>query len=131
GAGGSPHVIIYAGMSSQILQSFLAFDQAFAGGVNVAAGNFNISTTANQPNLQPAVFAAAGAGGKPVVSVFNASNDQQVASFFAFDQQDSTGVNIGSEVASNGNTLLYLGTGRDQEPTVRVVDGNTFSDQQN
>jgi len=119
GAGGSPHVIIYDGASGRILQSFLAFDSAFAGGVNVAAGQFN---------GKPSVFAAAGPGGVPTVAVFDTTTQTQAASFFAFAQEYSGGVRIGSEVGVNGKTTLFLSRGPGVAPSFRSIDADTFTD---
>lgn len=130
GAGGGPHVLVYQGMTGEVMTSFYAFDPLFTGGVNVAAGGFNMSTTAGSPDIQPAVFAAAGAGGVPVVTVFNFDTGQQVASFFAFEEEENGGVNIGSDNTSSGLTTLYLAPQRDRAPDVRVIDANTFGDKQ-
>jgi Domain of unknown function (DUF4394)/Bacterial Ig domain/FG-GAP-like repeat/FG-GAP repeat len=132
GPGGGPQVAVYAGMSGTILTSFYAFDSAFTGGVNVAAGQFDMNTTSgSSPDIQPAIFAAAGAGGVPVVSVYNFNTTQQVAAIFAFEQEDKSGVHIGSENTSDGKTTLYLAPGSDHTPGVRVVDAETLGDTQN
>lgn len=131
GPGGGPQVAVYSGMTSQILQSFYAFDSAFTGGVNVAAGQFDMNTSGSTPNVQPAIFAAAGAGGVPVVSVYNFDTTQQVGAFFAFEQESKSGVHIGSENSSDGKTLLYVAPGSDHAPATRVVDAETLGDTQN
>ncbi|MBX7105913.1 MAG: DUF4394 domain-containing protein [Gemmataceae bacterium] len=119
GPGGSPHVMVYAGGSGQILKSFMAFDTAFTGGVQVAAG---------ESNGKAAIFTAAGAGGVPVVSIFDFDTGSAISSFFAFDQSVTSGVRIGTEVQSDGSTVLFLAPGIGQTPTVRTVDADTLQD---
>lgn len=119
GPGGAPHVLIYDGATNRLLQSFLAFDAGFAGGVNVAAGQFN---------GKPAVFAAAGRGGVPSVAVFDTTTAKQAASFFAFAQDYNGGVRIGSEVAANGKTTLFLSQGAGFAPAFRSIDADSLTD---
>jgi hypothetical protein len=128
GPGGGPHVIVYAGMTGQILQSFYAFDPGFTGGVNVAAGQSNIG---NSGTNRPVIFTAAGPGGVPVVSVYDFKTAQPVSSILAYEQSDQTGVHIGSEVASSGATTLYLAPGPDHAPAIRVLDANSLTDTDN
>lgn len=131
GPGGGPHVLVYSGMTLQILSSFYAFDPLFGGGVNVAGGQFNMPNTDGTPNLQPAIFTAAGPGGVPVVSVYNPRNPvTALASIFATEEADKSGVHIGSETSPTGLSLLYLGAGFGHSPLVRVLDANTLGDQQ-
>src|SRR5438105_4705075 len=47
GPGGGPHVKVFSGANLAVLQSFMAYDQSFAGGVYVAAGDFNGDGTAD------------------------------------------------------------------------------------
>lgn len=88
GAGGTSHVIAYSGKSGDILHSFLAFDAAFSGGVTVGIVDFGADN-------QLDIAAGAGAGGVPVVSLFNGDNQDNVNNFFAFDPSFMGGVFVG------------------------------------
>jgi hypothetical protein len=126
GPGGSPHVIVFKGGTSEKMQSFLAFDAAFPGGVNVAVGEFN---------NKAAIFTAAGPGGVPVVQVWDFKSNKPVSAFFAFGIGETTGdaaftggVHIGTEVAVDGTTVLFLGAGKDEAPLFRALDASTLQE---
>lgn len=120
GPGGTPHVIVYSGTDAAILQSFFAFDPNFAGGVRVAAGEFND---------EPSIFTAAGSGGVPVVSIYDFKTATEQASFFAFDEATHTsGVHIATEVDFDGTTTILLGGGANFAPDFRALDANTLAE---
>src|SRR5262249_4759498 len=64
GQGGSPHVKVFSGASGALLNSFMAYDAAFTGGVNVAVGRVTGAANAE-------IITGAGPGGGPHVKVFN------------------------------------------------------------
>lgn len=85
----APHVLTFDAASGQVLSSFLAFDQAFTGGVSVAGGVSRL----NGVDL-PVVLCGAGSGAEPTVSVFQASNGHSLGAFYAFDQAYRGGVRV-------------------------------------
>src|SRR5439155_27309125 len=93
GVGGFPHVEVFSGKDLSLLASFFAFDQAFAGGVTVAAGDLDGDGVAE-------VVVGAGPGGGPHVRTFKIADGQAIplagplGSFFAFEPTFSGGVNV-------------------------------------
>ncbi|HEY8503087.1 MAG TPA: proprotein convertase P-domain-containing protein, partial [Gemmataceae bacterium] len=77
-AGGGPHVKVFNGGNFVELQSFMAFDPAFRGGVTVAVGDVDGDGRAD-------VIVGAGAGGGPHVKVFSGATNALIASFMAYD----------------------------------------------
>ena len=78
GPGGGPHVKVFSGADLSELASFFAYDAAFGGGVNVAAGDVNGDGLAD-------IVTGAGLGGGPHVKVFSGADLSELASFFAYD----------------------------------------------
>lgn len=116
GSGATPHVKVFSGPNNTEIRSFLAFDEAFRGGVRVAAGDVNNDGVAD-------IITAAGpgaAGGH--VKVFSGRDGAQVRSFFAFPGF-SAGVFVGSGDV-NGDGFDDIVTGSD-EGTAAMV--NIFS----
>jgi len=88
GAGGMPQVRVFDGTNDQMLSNFLAFDSAFAGGVQVAARDLTGSGKAD-------IIAGAGPGGGPHVKFFDGQTNATAESFFAFDPTFLGGVFVG------------------------------------
>ena len=65
GAGADPHVKVFS-TDGTLLRSFFAFDVNFTGGVSLAAGDLGGNNTQE-------IIVGAGAGGGPVVKIFNAN----------------------------------------------------------
>ena len=91
GAGrtGGPHVKVFSGADLSSLASFFAYDPIFAGGVLVAAADFD-------GDGQPEIVTGAGASGGPHVRVFRPSDLAELASFYAFDPSFTGGVFVAS-----------------------------------
>jgi hypothetical protein len=88
GPGGAPLVNSFDWFTGQMLQSFLAFDSAFRGGVRVA------ETAVPNPSGS-AIAVAPGAGGIPYVRKLTTPGLQDIDPFFAFDPAFSGGVFVG------------------------------------
>jgi hypothetical protein len=85
GAGGGPNVRVFSGATGGVLSSFLAYDPAFTGGVTVAAGDINGDGRAD-------IVTGPGAGGGPLVRVFDGPSSALINSFFAYDPSFTGGV---------------------------------------
>jgi hypothetical protein len=98
GAGGGPHVKVFSGQDLTLLQSFFAYDPAFAGGVDVGATDANMDGHAD-------IITAAGPGGGPHVKIFNGDSGAEMASYFAFNPDFSGGVRVTAAMGPTGSPL--------------------------
>src|SRR5438067_392233 len=106
GPGGGPHVKVFDGATGNQIDSFMAYDPAFTGGVDVAAGPVERGTRAD-------VVTGAGPGGGPHVKVFNVGTGETlVQSFFAYDAAFQGGVNVAvSDLTGDGKAEIVTGAG--------------------
>ena len=104
-AGGGPHVKVFSGADDSVLQSFMAFDLAFTGGVRVAAGDINFDGLTD-------VITAAGVGGGPQVKAFDAFDHSLVENFFAFNSALRGGIFVAAgDVNGDGAADIVIGAG--------------------
>ena len=117
GPGGGPHVKVFSGVNLSLMNSFLAYDSNFSGGVFVAGGDINNDGFAD-------VVTGAGPGGGPHVKVFDAHNNLMLLhSFFAFDPTFTGGVRVSSfDFNRDGNLDIIVGAGPGAGPHVRVFN---------
>ncbi|MFO0801840.1 MAG: Ig-like domain-containing protein [Gemmataceae bacterium] len=93
GVGGFPHVKVFDGKTFAEIASFYAFDMAFGGGINVAAGDLD-----GLPGDE--IVVGAGSGGGPHVRSFKFVNgsfvqlDGPLGSFYAYAPDFTGGVNV-------------------------------------
>jgi hypothetical protein len=119
GAGGASHVKVFDGVTGGQIQSFFAFDAAFAGGVFVAAGDVDGDGRAD-------IITGAGAGGTPHVKVFSGSTSAVLLSFFPLPAGFAGGVRVASgDLNGDGRAELLTSPGVGMLPEVRVFDGVT------
>ncbi|HXV28584.1 MAG TPA: FG-GAP-like repeat-containing protein, partial [bacterium] len=117
GAGGGPHVKVFDGRNLNLIHSFFAYNQAFTGGVHVAAGDINGDGRAD-------IITGTGAGGGPHVKVFDGGNLNLVRSFFAYDPSFTGGVYVASgDVTGDGRADIVTGAGPGGGPHARVFNG--------
>jgi hypothetical protein len=88
GPGGGPQVKVFSGRDRSLLQSFLAFDPGFPGGVRVGAVDANGDGRAD-------IIAGAGPGGQPRVRVFSGADGTVLWEFFAYDPAFRGGLFVG------------------------------------
>jgi fibronectin-binding autotransporter adhesin len=99
GAGGTPHVRAFDGVSGEQiagpLGSFHAYPSDFSGGVRVAAGDLNGDGRAE-------VITGAGAGGGPHLRVFDGASATEVSGLglFAFDPPFGSGIFVAGPPAA-------------------------------
>ncbi len=86
GVGGGPHVRVFNKDGKVINPGFFAYDPAFRGGVNVAAGDVDGDGTDD-------IITGPGAGGGPHVRIFD-RNGQMRSQFFAFEASGANGVEV-------------------------------------
>jgi hypothetical protein len=121
GAGGAPQVRVFSGKTGVPLKSFLAFDAAFTGGVQVAAGDVNGDAKAD-------IITGAGPGGGPQVRVFDAVTGSDLANFFAYAVGFHGGVFVAAgDINGDEKADIITGAGAGGGPQVKVFEGTTQS----
>lgn len=117
-AGQEPLVRVYDASGNE-KSSFLAYAQAFRGGVRVAAGDVTGDGI-------PDIITGAGAGGGPQVRVFDGATGTRLMSFFAYDSTFRGGIYVAAgDVNGDGKADIITGAGAGGGPHVRVFDGVT------
>jgi hypothetical protein len=110
-------VEVFDGRTGGLVTSLFAFDPAFTGGVNVAAGDVDGDGVAD-------VVVGAGPGGGPAVSVFSGKTGALLTSFFAFDSAFTGGVRVAAgDVDRDGHADIVAGAGAGGGPAVKVFSG--------
>jgi hypothetical protein len=114
GPGGGPHVKVFNGVDNSLLYSFQAYDPAFRGGVNVAAGDVNGDGLDD-------LITAAGAGGGPHVKAFSGLDGSLLTSFFAYAANFTGGVNVATgDINGDGRIDIVTGAGPGGGPHVKA-----------
>jgi hypothetical protein len=115
GPGGGPHVRLFDGQTFHETDSFFAYDPDFRGGVFVSAIDTNQDGRLD-------IVTGAGAGGGPLVNVYDWYTRQTIRSFFAYDPAFRGGVRVG--VTQSPHQLyqsLAVAPGPGGGPHVRVL----------
>jgi hypothetical protein len=121
GPGGGPHVKTYDGITGKLLNSFLAYDPTFKGGVFVAAGDIDNDGKAD-------IVTGAGPGAGPQVKVFSGADGSVLESFFAFDQSFTGGVSVAvGDVNGDGVADIITSAGPGGGPHINVFSGVDLS----
>jgi hypothetical protein len=82
-------VKVFSGINSSLLESFLAFNSAFTGGVRVG-GIADLDGDGKDD-----IIVGAGPGGGPHAQVFDSATQAILDSFFAYDPHFSGGIFVG------------------------------------
>jgi hypothetical protein len=131
GFGGGPLVRVFSGKDGDNLLSFNAYASAFLGGIFVAAGDVNGDGKAD-------ILTGPGAGGGPLVAVFDGPTGNLLRSFNAYSPASlpapgSTasppgGVRVAAvDVNGDGKADILTGPAPGQPPDVKVFDAVTLA----
>jgi hypothetical protein len=122
GFGGLPLVRAFDGSNiANKLLEFMAYDQAFSGGVFVAVGDLG-----NDGILD--FVTGAGQGGGPHVKIFNAITGAETSSFMAYDINFRGGVSVAvGDIDGSGFAAIVTGAGKGGGPHVKVFNGTDHS----
>ncbi len=101
-ASGAAHVKVFSGKGGSLLESFFAYDPAFLGGVNVAAGDFNGDGQVD--------IITGTATGTAQVKIFNASTQAVEQNFFPFGPVAPGGVDVGLLEGTGINARIVVTT---------------------
>jgi stress response protein SCP2 len=116
GPGGAPHVKVFDGATNAIISQWYAYPVTFTGGVFVAAGDIG-----NDGNIE--VVTGAGAGGSPVVAVWDPNTGALLAQFMAYAEDFTGGARVGiSDGNSDGIADILTGAGPGGGPQVNVFN---------
>jgi len=116
-AGAAPQVVVYDAVTGTMVGSFFAFNPSFTGGVRVALGDIN-------GDAIPEIICAAGPGGGPQVTVYDAVTLQPVRSLFAFAPSFTGGVYVAAgDVNGDGRADIICGAGAGGGPQVTIFSG--------
>lgn len=119
GPGAGPHVKVFSGVDTALIRSYFAYDPGYAGGVRIAAGDWNGDGIAD-------VMTAAGVGVGPHVKVIDGASSVELASFFAYDQGFLGGVRLASgDINGDGLADLVTIPGAGGPPEVKLFAGNS------
>ena len=115
--GGGPRVRVYNANTGEVIFDQFVYEESFTGGVRVATGDVNGDGV-------PDLIVGAGIGGGPHIQVFDGTNFQLIANFFAYEESFRGGVYLATaDVNGDGNMDIVVGSGDGGGPVVRVFDG--------
>jgi hypothetical protein len=119
--GGGPHVQAFSGKDGSVLQSFMAYDPRFLGGVRVAVGDVNGDGRAD-------IITAPGAPGGPDIRIFDGGTGNLIQEYLAYDAGFLGGVYVAAgDINGDGKADVITGTGAQvgQAANVRAFSGAT------
>lgn len=114
GVGSAAHVKVFGGSTlftavgkvkaaPVAMQSYLAFDASYRGGISVAAGDVNGDGKAD-------IIVGAQAGAPPHVKVFSGANGAELQSFYAFAPSYTGGVSVAAgDLTGDGKSEIIVG----------------------
>ncbi len=112
GPGGGPHVRIF-NVNTQAIGGFMAYDEAFRGGVTVATADV-------MNDAGDEIVTGAGPGGGPHVRIFD-DHGTPLRGFFAFEEAFRGGIHVAAgDVDGDGVGEVIVASGRGRTTAVRV-----------
>ncbi len=119
GPGAGPHVKVFDGVTKAEVRSYFAYDTAYAGGVRIAAGDFDGDGQAD-------IITSAGAGVGPHVKAISGSTSAELASFYAYDPNFLGSVRISAaDLNHDGKSDIITIPGPGIGPQVRTWNGGS------
>ena len=128
GGDGQQEILLGAGSQSEplvkilrsdgsLVNSFLAYDKKFVGGVKVAGCDFD-------NDGQGEILTSAGLGGSAHIRIFNSDGQPKInAGFFAFDQKQLTGAEIACVDISGDKKDEIVAVGlENNKPVIKIFD---------
>jgi hypothetical protein len=122
GPGAAPHVKVYDGATNAIISQWYAYPVSFTGGVYVAAGDLG-----NDGNIE--VVTGAGAGGAPIVAVWDPYTGALLAQFMAYAEDFTGGVRVAINDGDgdvDSDLDIITGAGPGGGPEVKVFSFPTL-----
>lgn len=117
GPGTQSFVRVFSANGASVVPGFIAFDPAFLGGVNVAAGDLN-------GDGRDEIITSPQTAGAPVVITFNADGDKVgPPAFYAYGASFTGGVKVAAgDIDNDGRDEIVTGAGRGGGPHVRIFN---------
>jgi hypothetical protein len=113
GIGGGPHIQVFDGTDFVPVASFFAYEPTFTSGLYVTVGDVDGDGVDD-------IITGTGAGGGPLVKVFDYKGNQKDA-FFAYDPNFRGGVRVGAgDINGDGTSEIITGAGVGGGPQVTV-----------
>jgi hypothetical protein len=109
---GGPNIKVYS-LDGRELSSFMAYDPAFSGGVNVAAVDVDDDGEAE-------IITAPGRGGGPHIRAFNMEGEEKLT-FFAYDATFNGGVDVAA-FTDNGEVYIATAPNTGGGPHIKIFD---------
>jgi hypothetical protein len=117
GVGGGPHVKIFSGADTSLINEFMAYDPASRSGVHVGVGDVNHDGTSD-------VITGTGPGSAPEVKVFSGKDWTPLYDFYAYDPSVTGGVFVaGGDISGDGYDDIITGSGPGTAARIRVFSG--------
>lgn len=121
GPGIANQVVVYNPDGTQRFR-FSPYEAGFTGGVYVATGDVNADGIDD-------IITGTGAGGGPLVRIFDGATGSLTASLFAYEDSFRGGVIVAAgDTNGDGRAEIITGTGVGGGPRVRVLNGNGFGE---
>jgi len=118
GSSSGPNVKIFKGDGTQLI-SFMAYDQDFRGGVNVACGDIN-------GDGKDEIITGAGPGGKSHVRIFNELGTYLGLNFWPFDKSFEGGVSVAvADVDGDSTKEILMGVNKFGKSLVKIYEANS------
>lgn len=117
GPGGGPHVQVYDPQSRSFQESYFSYAPTFGQGIYVSTGD-------TDGDGHDEIITGAGAGGGPHVKYHDIVDDEDEASFFAYDSSFRGGVYVGSAGSSSrpGADDVITGPASQGGANIRIYD---------
>jgi hypothetical protein len=121
GQGGGPHLKVFDGRTGALLQSMMAFDQTFRGGISVAAGDVN-------GDGKDDIVVGTGVGGNSTVHVYDGGTFAMLQGFSMQSSNLIGGVRVATmDLDGDGKADLLVSGGRGSAAAAYGYNGQTLS----